>query len=76
MALSLRPAGVSLAVPSPHPRRLADDQLLPIWPPATGLLFPQLEAMVENIVFPVMFGELVIMLWSVIMGAKERALTR
>ena len=40
----------------------------------TGLLFPQHEATVGNIVFPVMFGEVAIMLWLVIMGAKEQAL--
>jgi hypothetical protein len=38
----------------------------------TGLLFPQFEATVSNIVFPVMFGELAIMLWLLIKGAEPR----
>jgi hypothetical protein len=38
----------------------------------TGILWPQYEQRVSNWVFPVMFGELAIMLWLVIMGAKER----
>jgi hypothetical protein len=40
----------------------------------TGFLFPQYEATVWNIVFPVTFGELAIMLWLLIMGAKEKPL--
>ncbi len=40
----------------------------------TGLLFPQHEAMVENIAFPVMFGELAMMLWLLIVGAKPQPL--
>ncbi len=39
-----------------------------------GLLAPQYEEMVSNYAFPVMFGELAIMLWLVIMGAREKAL--
>jgi len=38
----------------------------------TGLLWPQYEATVSNWVFPIMFGELAMMLWLIIMGAKER----
>jgi len=38
----------------------------------TGILWPQYEQKVSNWVFPVMFGELAIMLWLIIMGAKER----
>jgi hypothetical protein len=38
----------------------------------TGMLWPQFEQRVSNCVFPVMFGELAIMLWLIIMGAKER----
>ena len=38
----------------------------------TGILWPQYEATVANYSFPVMFGELAIMLWLIIMGAKER----
>ena len=38
----------------------------------TALLWPQYETTVSNWVFPVMFGELAIMLWLIIMGAKER----
>ena len=37
----------------------------------TGILWPQFEQRVSNWVFPVMFGELAIMLWLIIMGAKE-----
>ena len=37
-----------------------------------GLLFPSYEGMVSEIVFPAMLGELAIMLWLVIMGAKEQ----
>jgi hypothetical protein len=40
----------------------------------TGLLFPQWEDKVSNIVQPVMLGEVAIMLWLVIMGAKEQRL--
>jgi len=38
----------------------------------TGLLWPQYEVTVSNWVFPIMFGELAMMLWLIIMGAKER----
>ncbi|HKN33107.1 MAG TPA: DUF4386 domain-containing protein [Terriglobales bacterium] len=38
----------------------------------TGILCPQYESTVSNWAFPVMFGELAIMLWLIIMGAKER----
>jgi hypothetical protein len=38
----------------------------------TGILWPQYEDAVANYSFPVMFGELAIMLWLIIMGAKER----
>ncbi len=38
----------------------------------TGILWPQYEQRVSDWVFPVMFGELAIMLWLIIMGAKER----
>jgi hypothetical protein len=38
----------------------------------TGMLWPLYEKRVANRVFPVMFGELAIMLWLIIMGAKER----
>jgi hypothetical protein len=38
----------------------------------TGILWPQYEDMVWNWVSPVTFGELAIMLWLIIMGAKER----
>jgi hypothetical protein len=40
----------------------------------TGILWPSYEQRVSNWVFPVMFGELAIMLWLIIMGAKERQL--
>ncbi len=39
----------------------------------TGLLFPEYETMVFNSTFPAMLGELVIMLWLLIMGAKEES---
>jgi len=38
----------------------------------TGIVWPQHQAVVTNYAFPVMFGELVVMLWLIIMGAKER----
>ena len=38
----------------------------------TGLLWPQYEQRVSNWVFPVMLGEVAIMLWLIIMGARER----
>jgi Domain of unknown function (DUF4386) len=38
----------------------------------TGMLWPQYEERVSNWVFPLMLGEVAIMLWLVIMGAKER----
>jgi hypothetical protein len=36
-----------------------------------GVLLPQYAEMVSNIVFPVQFGEIAIMLWLLIMGAKQ-----
>jgi hypothetical protein len=38
----------------------------------TGILWPPYEGRVSNTVFPVMFGELAIMLWLILMGAKEQ----
>jgi Domain of unknown function (DUF4386) len=38
----------------------------------TGMLWPQYEEKVSNWVFPLMLGEVAIMLWLVIMGARER----
>ena len=38
----------------------------------TGLLFPQYEARVFNSAFPAMLGELAIMLWLLIKGAKPQ----
>ena len=40
----------------------------------TGLLLPQYEDMVSNIMFPALFGELAFMLWLVIKGAKVQPL--
>src|SRR5215469_8350092 len=37
----------------------------------TGILWPQYEQTLSNWLFPVMFGEVAIMLWLLIMGAKE-----
>jgi uncharacterized membrane protein len=41
----------------------------------TGLLLPQYMDKVYNIEFPVLFGELAIMLWLVIKGARAEPLT-
>lgn len=38
----------------------------------TGIMWPNYENTVANWALPVMFGELAIMLWLIIMGAKER----
>jgi hypothetical protein len=38
----------------------------------TYVLWPQYEPTVSNWVFPLMFGELAMMLWLIIMGARER----
>src|SRR3989454_5580651 len=40
----------------------------------TGLLLPQYEDMVSNIVFPALIGEMAFMLWLVIKGAKPQPL--
>ena len=40
----------------------------------TGLLFPQYEQMVFNSAFPAMLGEIAIMLWLLIKGAKVQPL--
>jgi hypothetical protein len=39
----------------------------------TGILWPRYEAVVSNWVLPIMVGELAIMLWLIIMGAKKAA---
>jgi hypothetical protein len=36
------------------------------------MMWPQYEETVSTSLFPVMFGELAIVLWLIIMGAKER----
>src|SRR5919197_715438 len=38
----------------------------------TGIMWPQYQARVWNAAFPVMFGELAIMLWLIGIGAKEQ----
>ena len=38
----------------------------------TGLVWPQHEARVSGLLFPALLGELVVMLWLLIMGARER----
>jgi hypothetical protein len=38
----------------------------------TGILWQQYQARVWNVTFPVMFGELAIMLWLIVLDAKER----
>jgi len=40
----------------------------------TGLLLPQYEELVSNLAFPALLGEMVLMLWLLIKGAKEQAL--
>jgi hypothetical protein len=40
----------------------------------TGLLLPQYQKMVSNIVFPVLLGEMAIMLWLLIVGARPKPL--
>jgi hypothetical protein len=40
----------------------------------TGLLLPQYENMVSNIAFPALLGEMAIMLWLLIKGAKSQSL--
>ena len=40
----------------------------------TGLLLPQYEDMVSNIAFPALLGEMVLMLWLVIKGARPQSL--
>jgi Domain of unknown function (DUF4386) len=40
----------------------------------TGLLLPQYEEMVSNIAFPALLGEMAIMLWLVIKGARPQPL--
>ncbi len=37
----------------------------------TGLLLPQYGNMLSNIVFPALLGEIALMLWLLVMGAKE-----
>lgn len=39
----------------------------------TGFLLPQYEKMVGNITLPALFGELALVLWLVIKGAREQA---
>ncbi|MDP9025173.1 MAG: DUF4386 domain-containing protein [Candidatus Eremiobacteraeota bacterium] len=36
-----------------------------------GVLLPQYAEMVSNVVFPLQFGEIAIMLWLIVMGAKR-----
>jgi hypothetical protein len=37
----------------------------------TGLIFPHHEKLIGNIAFPALLGELALMLWLLIKGAKE-----
>ncbi|MBZ5627758.1 MAG: DUF4386 domain-containing protein, partial [Acidobacteriia bacterium] len=41
---------------------------------STGLLLPQYEDRVSNIAFPALLGEMAIMLWLLIKGAKPQPL--
>jgi hypothetical protein len=38
----------------------------------TGIMWPQYQARVWNAAFPVMFGEMAIMLWLIVIGARQR----
>ena len=38
----------------------------------TGIMWPPYQARVFNAAFPIMFGELAIMLWLIVIGARER----
>jgi hypothetical protein len=38
-----------------------------------GLMLPQYVDVVEKVTFPVLFGELALVLWLLIIGMKERA---
>ena len=38
----------------------------------TGIMWPEYQGRVWRATFPVMFGELAIMLWLIVFGAKER----
>ncbi|MDQ2681411.1 MAG: DUF4386 domain-containing protein [Candidatus Eremiobacteraeota bacterium] len=40
----------------------------------TGILLPQFADIVENVSFPVQFGEIAIMLWLLIKGANEKGI--
>jgi hypothetical protein len=72
VAPAIRAFGLQIALPIPSARRLADDRLL-------RLLSQQLyraalsscEDKVINYTEPVLFAELAIVLWLIIMGAKE-----
>jgi hypothetical protein len=72
LAVSLWPAGIQVGVPSAYSRCLADAQLFRL----SGYelhrdIVAAIRAEVSNLVFPVLLGELAIMLWLIIMGAKE-----
>ncbi len=71
LVVSFRPARVQVAVSFAHPRHPVDAQLLRLSDDERHR-WPQYEQKVSNWVFPVMFGELAIMLWLIIMDAKER----
>lgn len=56
---------------------VADPETVQKWGPRkvsepSPILWPQYEQRVSHWVFPVMFGKLAIMLWLIIMGAKQR----
>lgn len=38
----------------------------------TGLLLPQYDAVVSTAAIPAQFGEIAIMLWLIVIGARER----
>ena len=37
----------------------------------TGLVLPQYQTIVSNVAFPLLLGEMAMMLWLIIMGVKE-----
>jgi hypothetical protein len=75
MALSLRPTGVPVTLPSPDPGRLADHQLLRLsGRQLYGFTVLAIRGEDLNSAFPAMLGELAIMLWLLIKGAKPQPL--
>jgi hypothetical protein len=70
---SLRASGIQVAFPAPH-LRLIVVGFAYLALSFTGLMLPAYEHKVWKFAQPVLFGEVAIMLWLAIMGAKETAL--